>query len=649
MKKILSFITAVSLSFSFVACDALFDNLEGDKSKLDGEYLASSEAGLSRMMATLYASLPMGAFAEGDKATDNASDTHSAGVYNSTPSFGWNYGTIRNANVLIKTVEDAFEAGTISEELCKTYVAEARFVRAYYYFGMVRSLGGVPIVTEPLDDKYDGGENAGLYIPRSTEKETWDFVLDEFQAAADALPEVRTDGPYRANKWAALGLKARAALYAASVSKYWKDAEIPSCDPVNEELTFMKADYAKDYYDQCITACDAIIKSGNFSLYNPTPANVDAAVTGLTELFLAKQDCEWIFGRSFDSGNVGATNGIDLKNSPNQTAFTAQTGVWKFGCYNVNADVADLYDNYDEKGGRVDGTLVTRTDGNETEWLTKVYDTYKKANTAADAIPFKVYDKLSDPFANKDARFQAWVIYPGMNFRGTDIMIQGGLWDSKGLQLCGAVEDNIKIGEDTYYMYGAKELMDFSGFHLRGDANKGSYYTTGFGLRKFLDPKAPVQYSLNPWYDVRYTEILLTYCEAIVERDGENAGDAKKHLNAIRRRAAFKDEVDATLENVLKERRLELMFEDDRAATLHRRRDFYRPGSKQTNEMRTHAIIPILYGKDGKQQYVFMRAYMFADDLDVRPEPSKLEPKNYYGGISNYEINKITPNPSQVL
>ena len=94
---------------------------------------------------------------------------------------------------------------------------------------------------------------------------------------------------------------------------------------------------------------------------------------------------------------------------------------------------------------------------------------------------------------------------------------------------------------------------------------------------------------------------------------------------------------------------LELMFEDDRAATLHRRRDFYRPGSKQTNEMRTHAIIPILYGKDGKQQYVFMRAYMFADDLDVRPEPSKLEPKNYYGGISNYEINKITPNPSQVL
>ena len=149
MKKILTFITTIALSFSFVACEALFDNLEGDMSKLSGDYLASSEAGLSRMMATLYASIPMGAFAEGDKYTDNASDTHSAYVNNSTPSF-WSYTTMRNANVLIKTVQDAYEAGNISEDMRNIYIAEARFVRAYYYFGMVRTYGGVPIITEPL-------------------------------------------------------------------------------------------------------------------------------------------------------------------------------------------------------------------------------------------------------------------------------------------------------------------------------------------------------------------------------------------------------------------------------------------------------------------------------------------------------------------
>ena len=649
MKKIFKYITAIALSFSFVACEALFDNLEGDMSKLDGDYLASNEEGLSRMMATLYASIPMGAFAEGDKATDNASDTHSAGVYNSTPAFGWSYGTIRNANVLIETVAKVCEEGTISEEMRDLYIAEARFVRAYYYFGMVRSLGGVPIVDKTLDGEYDGKENLGLYIPRSTEKETWDFVLSEFQAAADALPEVRTDGPYRATKWAALGLKARAALYAASVSKYWKDAQIASCAPVNEKLTYMEASYANEYYTQCINACEAIINSGKFSLHNANPSSIENAVEGLTELFLKKQDSEWIFGRSYDSGNEGASNGIDLKNSPNQTAFTAQTGVWKFGCYNVNADVADLYDNYTATFGRTDGTIVTRTDGNETEWLTNVYNDYKKANKAADEIPFKVYDNLAAPFANKDARFQAWVIHPGMTFRGEEIIIQGGLYDSKGMQLCGALEDKISFGGNDYYMYGDQNQSNFSGFYLRGDANKGGFYTTGFGLRKFLEPKAPVQYSLNPWYDVRYTEILLNYCEAIVEKEGANAGKSKEYLNAIRKRAFFQDQIDASLENVLRERRLELMFEDDRAMTLHRRREFYRPNSKQTDEMRTHTIIPVLYAKNGKQQYIFVRAYMFADDLDVRPEPSKLEPKNYYGSISNYEVNKITPNPVQVL
>ena len=199
MKKILSLISIVALSFSFVACEGLFDNLEGDKSKLSGDYLAESEAGLSRMMASVYASIPMGAFSNGDKSTDNAVDTHGGAIYNSTPGF-WNYTTMRDVNNLIKIIDESYNAGKISETLRNTYIAEARFVRAYYYFGMVRTYGGVPIITEPLDDKYDGGENAGLYIPRSTEKETWDFVLAELTEAAAGLPETRTDGAYRADK-----------------------------------------------------------------------------------------------------------------------------------------------------------------------------------------------------------------------------------------------------------------------------------------------------------------------------------------------------------------------------------------------------------------------------------------------------------------
>ena len=642
MKKILSIISVIALSFSFVACDAIFDNLEGDKSKLSGEYLASSEAGLSRMMASLYSSIPMGAFAEGDKSTDNAVDSHGTAISNSSPNF-WNYTTMRSANQLIKIVEQSYENGNINETLRDLYIAEARFVRAYYYFGMVKQYGGVPIVTEPLDDEYDGKENAGLYIPRSTEKETWDFVLSELTEVAKALPAKRTDGVYRANKWAALGLKARVALYAASVSKYWDKAAITACEPVTQKLTYMEASYANDYYTQCIAACEEIINSGVFSLYNPTPNSVDAAVAGLTELFMTRQDCEWIFGRSYDSGVEGASNGIDWANSPNQAKFTGATGVWRFGCYNANADLADLYDDYTATFGATDGTIKTRVDGKETEWITQIYSTPKNA----ESIDYIKYDNLADPFKNKDARFQAWVIYPGTEFRGTDIVIQGGLWD-KNLQICGAVGDKVTLNGTDYYMFGNSDESKFSGFHGRGRTNDGSWYTTGFGLRKYLDNKAAIQYSLNPWYDIRYTEILLTYCEAIVERDGANAGKSKEYLNAIRRRAYFQDQVDATLENVLKERRLELMFEDDRAMTLHRRREFYRPGAGM-EEMRRHALIPVLDIRDGKPQYVFVRAYMFQDDLDVLPRAYEMQPKNYYGSIPNWEKNKITRNPNQLI
>ena len=646
MKKILSFITLIALSFGFVACEAIFDNLEGDKSKLSGDYLASSEAGLSRMMASVYASIPMTGF-ESDKSTDNAVGIVGTYLSNNTPSF-WNYSKMRDVNNLIKIVEKAYEDGTISENLRNTYIAEARFVRAYYYFASVRTYGGVPIITEPLDDKYDGGENAGLYVPRSTEKETWDFVLSEFQAAADGLPETRTDGAYRATKWAALGLKSRAALYAASVSRYWKNAEIASSyEPVQKKLTYMEESYAAEYYRQCIEASEAIINSGVFSLYNAEPSSLADAIAGLSDLFLTRHDEEFIFGKSYNNGTPSASNGFDWSNSPYQTRFDEAVGVWAWGQYNINAELADIYDNYDGSYNAVDGTVVTRNDGVENQWFEKVY---ADAANAAKA-DYKAYKSLNEPFANKDARFQAWVIYPGINFRGVDIHIQGGVWDEAGgLQICDAEKTYVTAGGKKVYMYGAQSAEDYSGFYQMGQGNNASWYTTGFGIRKYLDPAGAKQYSTNPWYDLRYTEILLNYIEAQVELNGTNAGKSKEYLNAIRRRAFFKDQVDATLENVMKERRLELAFEGDRSQTLHRRREYYRPNHTNTavKEVRRRALVPVADVRSGKLEYVFVRANMFSDDVDRLPKAYELQPNNYYGGISNAEKNRLVKNPSQL-
>ena len=65
------------------------------------------------------------------------------------------------------------------------------------------------------------------------------------------------------------------------------------------------------------------------------------------------------------------------------------------------------------------------------------------------------------------------------------------------------------------------------------------------------------------YIDMRLSEIYLNYAEAVVE-NGSGKGDAalaKKYMNALRKRAAHTDEIPLTLENVLKERRIELAFE----------------------------------------------------------------------------------------
>ncbi|MBO7640603.1 MAG: RagB/SusD family nutrient uptake outer membrane protein [Bacteroidales bacterium] len=666
MKKIFNIIFTASLVLGLASCDKIFDSLEGDLSKMYAEDLTATEAGMDRLLASLYSNIPMNAFAEAEKGTMHAGETSGNTNISEGVSSFWNYTAIRDMNSFIKQIDAAKERGVITEAAYNNYLGEVKFIRAYCYFASVRTLGGVPIVTEMLDDKYEGDdkENAGLYIPRSTEKETWDFVLKELDEAAALLPDDRGETNYRATKWAALGLKARAALWAASVSKYWNEAKIESdYEAVAKKLTYMEASYADAYYQQCIDACEQIINSGRFSLYMPLPKDVEEAVENYTELFQARHKEEFIYGRSYNNGVATNSNGIDLKNSPNQIHGSG-TGVWKFGCYGVTLDMVDLYDNYDASFNAVDGKIKT-VNGEEKYYVQPRSEVGINA-IKADGDKFIVYDNVSDPFKDKDARFLASVMYPGIKFRDTDIIIQAGIWEPNGVgykddKLSKPCDGELHImqdanpavylsKDDVYYSCGAVNESYFSGFFKIGNTNDGAWYTTGFGIRKFLNPDKAVSESQNPWYDIRYTEVLLNYCEAQVEKNGTNAGKSKEYLNAIRRRANFRDQREATLENVLHEREVELAFEDDYNRTLYRRRAYFvesRDIAKNPNAGRKHALLPILDMRDGTPKYIFVRANWFAMDTDRMPGLGSYNPLNYYGSISNYVTNKIVKNPIQ--
>ena len=645
MKKVFTYIASLFLAFSFVSCDKIFDNLEGDLTKMAEDDLISSEAGLQRLLSAAYSNIPMGYFTTNtyDKNTLDATDTHGAGYGVNYGGF-WNYTQMRAVNKLFGQIEKACENGAISESLRDNMLGEAHFIRAYYYFGMVRAYGGVPIIEEPLDDAYDGGADiSGLLFPRKTEKETWDYVLDEFEKAAELLPETYGAGNYRANKWAAYALEGRAALYAASVSKYWNKAPISDqYEAVKKKLTYMESSYANAYYQRCIEACAKVINSGAYSLYGGTsPANVAEAKKNLQDLFTSRKDNEFIFGRSFELGQSTSSNGFDYGNSPHQVHATGGTG-WQWGRYSVTLNLVDAFDNYDNKMGRRDGTVMTRNDGVEDQYVTDLsLPTQAGFDVNTDYIK---YDDPADAFADKDARFQAHVIYPGCTFRSTTINIQGGIIKPDG-KYTFYNDDKAELGGKTYYTFGGQFESDYSGFHLMDNDNAGNWYNTGFGIAKFLDPSSALLYSTNPWPDIRYAEVLLNYAEAVAESGQGDAALAKKSLNDIRHRAAFKDDIELTVENVLHERRVELAFENDLPFTLHRRREY---AFGTSNAVRKRALVPVVDLRGSEPKYIFVRANVYQNDVYRSNAGLYINDyRSYYGGISNYAKNQIERNPIQ--
>ena len=650
MKKIFYILTAF-VCLSLASCESIFDSLEGDLTKMTGEDMASSEAGIQMLLAQVYSYIPMNACGYEDQYTLNAADSHGGDYgFNANPYYGmygiqtfWNWSAIRTINNFIVIAGSAADAGTITSEAAKSYIAEARFVRAYCYFAMVRNLGGVPIITEPLDKYYDGAGNEELFAfaQRATEKDTWDFVLNEFQAAADDL-EAEPVAPFRADKYAALGMKARAALYAASVSKYWNaQGGIESTyKAVAAKKTYMEASYASEYYDLCIDACEKIIGSGLFQLYGANPASVDEAVKNLGDMFVTLAPGEFIFGQSLDNGVASSGSDFDVYNSPAQTV----TGNSSCGKYSVTIDLVDKFDNYDANFGAVDGTVKTRSDGKEGLFFNAVLSRFP--NEYKD-IPYIEYDNISDPFVNKDARFKAWILYPDATFRGQTIKIQGGMIHSDGSAKLW-VDDSEVIDGQTYFSFGGP-TGNVSGFYNYENKMAGNTVTTGFSLRKFLDPSSFQLYHKTFWYDIRYAEILLSYCEAVVENNvSAKAGKAKEYLNDIRHRAAFTDNVELTLENVLHQRELELAFEGDQLYTLHRRRAFYNKLTDNDVQGQKHALTPVIDLRSGSPKYIFVRSIHYAEDPLTGGKASDYHtaPKNYYGRISSFGVNKYEPNPA---
>ena len=130
------------------------------------------------------------------------------GWVNGTYSWGNMYSYIRRANIAIEELSEPqfSNEGGIADRL----LGEAKFMRAYYYHQLARYFGGVPLVDRP----YGLGEDT-YEQPRATWEETVNFIIADLDEAATLLAG-KSMGEGRASELAALALKSRVLLYAAS-------------------------------------------------------------------------------------------------------------------------------------------------------------------------------------------------------------------------------------------------------------------------------------------------------------------------------------------------------------------------------------------------------------------------------------------------
>jgi hypothetical protein len=140
------------------------------------------------------------------------------------------YQGIRRANVVIVKVP----AIDMDQKLKDQYIGEAKFLRALFYFNLVRAWGGVPIVTDL---------NPPVNLTRASADDVYSLIEQDLKDAIDVLPLKSQEIPAdygRATKGAAESLLARVYLFIGD----YPNVEKYSMDVINSGEYALEPDFA---------------------------------------------------------------------------------------------------------------------------------------------------------------------------------------------------------------------------------------------------------------------------------------------------------------------------------------------------------------------------------------------------------------------
>jgi hypothetical protein len=421
----------------------------------------------------------------------------------------WNdeYSYIRKANIFFEKVETSEIVPTVLEPM----KGEMHFIRAWMYFDLIRSYGGVPLITNSFQL-----DAQSFDVPRNTFDECVQFILDECDAAIGLLDGVPVNEG-KISKNAALALKARVLLYNAS----------PLNNPSNDMSKWQAAE-----------AATKLVVDAGYTLH---PTQADLFVKPL------KND-ETIFGKSFTPAtripDWGYNydywpSGFDARQRlmPTQTfvnMFQMNNGQYPYLADGVTVNPASGYDPQDPFKNRDPrfyesiiypgaGPFTINDGAKSTE---RVYEYWEDANPNSDNAPPYINPNKIDPI------------------NGQNLYDFGR--DSKTYWVKGLTPFHWRV--QTGYTF--RRLLDFQG------------------------PRASFDFNYNQVVIfMRLTEFLLNYAEIQIALGNE--ATAREYINMVRKRGSTNmPDITSTGADLVRdyrnERAIELHLEDTRFFDLMR-------------------------------------------------------------------------------
>ena len=590
MKKIiLSSILGLGLLASCAELDI------APKGMMTEDDLLSNDAGMEIYMAEIYSNLPLEDFkylpqrghnrngwlvSKGVEGTGEAVGRDgivAAFTGEEDQYWGSAFSTLRKINTLIEDLPN-YE-GNYSSVAFNDYLGHAYFLRAYIFTQMAMRYGGIPLVTKVIN--YPGDEE--LEVPRSTEEETWDQILADFDKAIELMGNQSVKRGY-ANRSVALAYKSSAMLYAGSVAKYNQTVD-GNLTGFGAKTGVRVMGFAPDswesaskrYFAEAYKAASTLISEGRYSLHKAkwSADDANAQFENLVDMLADANSSEHLWVREYEYPTL--THGYDGYNSPYMMNFSypAHSPLSCGTC--PTADFVELFDGFDRYP---DGTLKVTTGNNIMEG------------------EYVMYDKPLDFFKNAEPRLRAQVIFPGDKFADGTVDMWAGSYT--GTLPVTHLMNDYSYGNAaqsfTESRYGDDLVLSNSPTEVKyvADANGNDHLATGpcgpyrgwgesgvTGLvtRKWLDPDfrgGREGVCDQPYILMRYAEVLLDAAEAAVELsiagvsspDGTDMlGVATQAIRDIRERAGANQLTksltgDEESRNIVRrERRKELAFE----------------------------------------------------------------------------------------